>query len=67
MHGSTLLEGYCSWPKLFNTPTIPLLGYPINTLGSITYFLKLGRYFIALPKHTSKIIPYLGYSINTMG
>jgi hypothetical protein len=42
---SMLLEGYCSWPKLLNTLTIPLLGYPINTLGSITYFLKLGRIF----------------------
>jgi hypothetical protein len=37
------LEEYCSWPKLFNTPAIPLLGYPKNTLGSITYLLKLGR------------------------
>jgi hypothetical protein len=40
-----LLEGYYSWPKLFNTPIIHLLGYPINTLGSITYILKLGGVF----------------------
>jgi len=41
-HGFTLLEGYCSWPKLFNTFAIPLAGYLINTLGFITYILKLG-------------------------
>jgi len=42
--GSTsLLKGYCSCPKLFNTPAIPLVRYPINTLGTITYILKLGR------------------------
>jgi len=36
--GSTLLlEKYCSCPKLFNTPAIPLIGYPKNTLGSMTY------------------------------
>jgi hypothetical protein len=34
-HGSTLLEGYCSFSKPHNTPIIPL-GYPINTLSSIT-------------------------------
>jgi hypothetical protein len=45
MDGSMLLGGYYSWPKLLNTPTIPLLGYPKNTLGSITYLLKLGREF----------------------
>jgi len=44
-HGSMLLEGYCSWPKLFNTLTIPLSGYPKNTLGSITYFFKVGGVF----------------------
>jgi hypothetical protein len=37
-----LLEGYYSCPKLFNTLAIPLIGYFINTLGSITYLLKLG-------------------------
>jgi hypothetical protein len=41
-HGSTLLKGYCACTKLFNTLIIPLVGYPKNTLGSITYFLKLG-------------------------
>jgi len=45
MHGFTLLDGYCSWPKLQNTFTIPFLGYPMNTLGSITYLLKLGGVF----------------------
>jgi hypothetical protein len=50
MHGCTLLEGYCSWPKLFNKLTIPFLGYPINTLGSITYIMKLGRVFHNLTK-----------------
>jgi hypothetical protein len=38
----SLLEGYYSCPKLFNTLTISFVGYPINTLGSITYILKLG-------------------------
>jgi len=37
-----ILEGYCSWPKLLNTPTISLSSYPKNTLGSITYLLILG-------------------------
>jgi len=64
MHGSTLLKGYCSWPKLLNTPTIPLTWYPINTLGSITYLLKLGRVFHTLPKPTNKTIPHLGHVIN---
>jgi hypothetical protein len=45
MHGCTLLEGYCSWPKLFNKLTIPLSSYPRNTLGSITYIMKLGGVF----------------------
>jgi hypothetical protein len=39
----SLFKGYWSCPKLFNTPTIPLVGYPINTLGSITYLLKLEK------------------------
>jgi hypothetical protein len=41
-HGSTLLEGYFSCPRLFNIPVIPFIGYHINTLGSITYLLILG-------------------------
>ncbi len=41
-HGSILLEEYCSCTKLFNTLIIPLVGYPKNTLGCITYLLKLG-------------------------
>jgi hypothetical protein len=63
-HGFTLLEGYCSWPKLLNTFAIPLVEYPRNILGSITYFLKLTK---VIPKPKSKIIPYLRHSINTMG
>ncbi len=27
-HAFMLLEGYCSCPKLLNTFTIPLVGYP---------------------------------------
>jgi hypothetical protein len=49
-HRSTLFEGYCSWPKLFNTSVIPFVGYPINALGSTTYILKLGRVFLNLIK-----------------
>jgi len=43
--------GLCYWKgivhgkKLFNTFAIPLIGYPINTLSSITYLLKLGGVF----------------------
>jgi hypothetical protein len=35
-HGLILLKGCCSSLKLNNTPTTPLIGYPINALGSIT-------------------------------
>jgi hypothetical protein len=49
-HGFTLLERYCSCPKLFDTPTIPIVGYPKNTLGSITYILKLEDVLHGLPK-----------------
>jgi hypothetical protein len=38
-----LLEGYCSFSKLFNTLAIPFVGYPKNILGSITYLLKLKK------------------------
>jgi len=41
--GSTLFERYYSSLKLFNTPAIPLVRYPTNIVGSITYILKLGR------------------------
>jgi hypothetical protein len=44
-HGCTLLDGYCSLPKLLNTLIIPFSGYPKNTLGSITYLLKLRGVF----------------------
>jgi hypothetical protein len=40
---SPLLEGYFSCSKLHNTLAIPLISYPKNTLGSITYFSELGR------------------------
>jgi hypothetical protein len=49
-HGFTLLEGHCSCTKLFNTPTIPLVEYPKNTLGFVTYILKLGRLLHSLTK-----------------
>jgi hypothetical protein len=39
---TSLLDGYCSCPKLLNTLVIPLVGYAKNTLSSITYILKLG-------------------------
>jgi hypothetical protein len=32
-------KGYCSCPKLLNTPAIPFSKYPRNTLGSIRYLL----------------------------
>jgi len=41
-HGSTLLKGYCSCSKLHNTLAIPLINYPRNIMGSITYIFKLG-------------------------
>jgi hypothetical protein len=39
-HGSILLEGQCSSSKLHNTPTIPFISCPKNTLGSITWNMK---------------------------
>jgi len=71
-HGSTLLEGYCSWPKLLNTPTIPLSGYPRNTLGSITYLLKLGKLFHSPTKTYKQNNTLLGvfskhYGLNYFG
>jgi hypothetical protein len=50
-----LLEGYYSCPNLLNTLAIPFVGYPRNTLGSITYLLKLVG---ALHNHT-KITQYI--------
>jgi hypothetical protein len=38
-----LLEGYCSCLEGLNKHAIPFLGYPKNTLGSITYLLTHGR------------------------
>jgi len=66
-HGSILLEGYCSCTKLFNTPIIPLVGYPKNTSDCITYLLKLGGVLHSLTKTYKKAIPCLGYSKNTVG
>jgi len=36
-------KGIVHGKKLFNTSIIPLARYPKNTLGSITYILKLGK------------------------
>ncbi len=38
-----LLEGYCSCLKLLNSHALPLLGYPIKPLGSITYILEFKK------------------------
>jgi hypothetical protein len=66
--------GLCFWRDIVHGQNysihlqyIPFAKYLKNTLGSITYLLKLGGYCIALPKLKSKVIPYLGHSINTMG
>ncbi len=40
-HGSTLLEGYRSCSKLHNTPTLPFICYPRNTLGPSHIFPNL--------------------------
>jgi len=53
-HGFMLLEVYCSCPKLLNTHVIPLVGYFKNTLGSITYLLKLGGVLHNLNKTQKK-------------
>jgi len=63
----SLLEGYCSRPKLFNTPTIPHTRYPRNTLGSITYLLKFGRVLHNFSKPIKDALPSLGYSLKAMG
>jgi len=57
-----LLEGYYSWSKLLNTLTIPLSNYPIITLGSIIYLLKLGGAFHSPTKTYKQAIPCLGHS-----
>jgi hypothetical protein len=46
-HHGLIYFGLCYWrgiahTQLLNTPIISFVRYPINTLGSITYFLKLG-------------------------
>jgi hypothetical protein len=70
--GSTLLEGYYSSPKLFNTLAIPLVGYPTNTVGSIIYLLKLGRVMHSPTKtykENNTLIPVLEkqYGLNYFG
>jgi hypothetical protein len=47
---TSFLKEYCSCPKLLNTLAIPLARYLRNTLGSITYILKLGRVLHILTK-----------------
>jgi len=42
---SKLLKGYYSCLEGFTKHAIPFLGYPKNTLGSITYILTHGRVF----------------------
>jgi hypothetical protein len=64
-HRFILLEGYCSSSKQHNTPTMPLIAYPRNTLGPITWNVE--GYCIALPKPTNKTIPCLRYPRNTLG
>jgi len=59
-HGFTLLEGYCSCPKLLNIPTLPIIGYAKNTLGSITYILKLEGVLHGPPKTYKKSYTLLG-------
>jgi hypothetical protein len=41
LHGFTLLEEYCSCSKLHNTPTLPFICYPRNTLGPSHIFPNL--------------------------
>jgi hypothetical protein len=53
----------CSCPKRLNEHAIPFSRYPKSTLGSITYFLNLAKYYIVIPKPTRKPIPSLGYLI----
>jgi hypothetical protein len=51
------LEGDYSCLKLLNTHAIPIEGYLRNTLGSITYLLKLGGVFHNLIR-TLNLKPY---------
>jgi hypothetical protein len=63
----SLLKGYCSCPKLFNTPTIPHTRYPRNTLGSITYLLKLGRVLHNFTKTYKGCITFTGLQFKSHG
>jgi hypothetical protein len=53
--------------KILNECAIHFSKYPKNSLGSISYLLKLERYYVTLTKPGRNAIPSLGYFINTMG
>jgi hypothetical protein len=59
--GFMLLKGYYSYPELLNTPAIPFIRYPKNTLDSITYLWKHGK-ILCNPtktfKETNTLIKY---------
>jgi hypothetical protein len=57
-----LLEGYCSCSKGFTKHTISFLGYPRNTVGSITYLLTHGGVLhspMKTNKETNTLISYI--------
>jgi hypothetical protein len=67
-----LLERYYSCPKLFNTLAILLIWYPKNTLGSMTYLLKLGGVLHSLTKtyketNTLIALQYIYHGLNYFG
>jgi len=55
---SRLLEGYCSCLEGLIKHVIPLLGYPKNTLGSITYLLTCGK-VLRSPMKINTFINYI--------
>ncbi len=60
-HGSMLLKGYCSCPKLLDTLAIPFIGYTKNTSDFITYIWKHGKVLCNLTKtykETNTLIKY---------
>jgi hypothetical protein len=59
---SKLLKGYYSCLEGLTEHAIPLLGYPKNTLGSITYILTHGRVLCSpmkTNKETNALINYI--------
>jgi hypothetical protein len=65
-------KGIVHAKKLYNTSAIPLAAYPINTLGSITYLLKLEGVFHSLTKTYKQSNNMLGvfhkhHGINSFG